>query len=380
MLPVRLVLAVEDEQYIEPFLHYVSCSEFDRRLMISAFSRKDAFEQFMEECGDSVDAVLGENSFLDTAGFSQIGRILVVRLVDSGQQSTAGHQLAKYQPLHQLLSSLLDLVRGGGRGLAAKEGRAGVIGITSAAGGLGKTTVAVNLARQLSAEGTKVFYLNLEAVQAGLPEDGREEPTAGRGNRPGLARLLYDLKAAKDRKEALKTPVSSYAFRHPFFQGDTFVPLNNPDELVELEFGGTAELLDYIAGSGLYDLIVVDTDSNPNGRTDAILEKSDKLVWVVADDWSAMRKTGVWLAHLERSRPDLFNAVMGKALFVANRVNGELTVPLPRKGMALEATLSFIPSWNQGIRHGGAMHSPLYQRDLMRLSRQLTDRRAEHAG
>lgn len=375
MLPVRIVLAVEDEQYIEPFLHYVRCSEYDRRLMITAFSRKEAFLQFLKECGDSVDAVLGESSFLESTGLRQEGRIRFIRLVDSGKENSNDRDLAKYQPLHMLLSSLLDLIRDKG---PEREGRAKVIGITSAVGGLGKTTVAMNLARQLSAEGHKVFYLNLEAVQAGDSE--RAELARGGGNRPGLARLLYDLKAAEDRREVLKTPVASYAYRHPILQGDAFMPLDNPDELLELGSGDTADLLDYIAGSGLYDLVIVDTDTFPNDRTDAILEMSDKLVWLLADDWSVMRKTGVCLDHLERSRPALFNAIMGKALFAASRVTGELTVPLPRKGMVVEAMLPFIPSWNQGTRHGGVMHSPVYQRDLMRLCLELTDRRTEHAG
>lgn len=370
VLPVRVVLAVQDEQYIEPFLHYVRCSEFARRLIMTAFSRKEAFLKFLAESSEMVDAVLGESSFLEAAGEGIHGRITFIRLSDGEQETFSGKQLAKYQPLHLLLSSLLEIVRGGSEGIAPMDGRARIIGVTSTVGGCGKTTVALNMARQLASEGAKVFYLNLETIQSGFMREGHE--ARGDGHRAGLARLLYDLKAAEDKREPLKFPVSAYAYRHPLLQGDTFGPLDNLNELLEMERKDTFELMDYIAGSGLYDTMIVDTDSFPNGRTEMVLERSDKLVWLVTEDWSVMRKTEVWLAHLERAQPSLYNSVIGKSLFAANRVTGELTLPPPRKEMAVAVTLSFIPAWSQGNQEsGGLMHSPIYQRDVMKLCRLL---------
>ncbi len=370
MLPVRLVLAVQDEQYIEPFLHYVRCSEFARRLIMTAFSRTEAFLKYLSESAEMVDVVLAEKSFLEAVGGEISGRSVLICLSDGDQEAFPGRQLSKYQPLHLLLSSLIETVRGGSEGIAPVDGRAKVIGVTSTVGGCGKTTVALNMARQLAAEGAKVFYLNLETIQSGFVLEGQE--TRGDGHRAGLARLLYDLKAAEDRQEPLKFPVSAYAYRHPLLQGDTFGPLDNLNELLEMERKDTAELLDYIAGSGLYDTVIVDTDSFPNGRTEMVLEKSDKLVWLVTEDGTVLRKTGVWLAHLERSRPALYNSVIGKTLFAANRVSSEFAVSPPRKDMTVEVTLSFIPAWSQGNRDNGSlMHSPIYQRDVMKLCRVL---------
>ncbi|RCX20433.1 cellulose biosynthesis protein BcsQ [Fontibacillus phaseoli] len=373
MLPVRLVLAVQDEQYIEPFLHYVRCSEFDRRLIITAFSRKDAFLKFLA-CAEMVDSVLGELSFLESVDAEIQGRVSLICLSEGGRQSGPWRQLSKYQPLHLLLSDLLEILRGTTReGITPLEGRAMLIGVTSTVGGCGKTTLALNVARQLAAEGGKVFYLNLETVQSGIWLEGQE--ARKEGQRTGLARLLYDLKSAEDRKEPLKFPVSAYAYRHPVLQGDTFGPVDNLNELLEMERKDTAELIDYIACSGLYDTVIIDTDSFPNNRTETVLERSDKLVWLVTDDWDVMRKTGVWLGHLERSNPSMYNTVIGKTLFAANRVSGEVTVSLPKRDMTIEATLSFIPAWSQGSpQSSGLMHSPVYQRDVMKLCRELKPR------
>lgn len=370
MVPVRLVLAVQDEQYIEPFLRYVHSSEFDRSLMLTAFSRKDAFRKYMEESGDFVDAVLGEAAFVDAVAPAAGRSVTWIHLSEGSGPETPGPRVAKYQPLHQLLSTVLELVRGGKEGTPA-DGQSLVIGVYSAVGGCGKTTVALNLARQLAAEGGKVFYLNLETIGSGILFAGQD---LREGQRVGLARLLYDMKAADDRQEALRFPVSTYAYRHPVLQGDTFAPLDNLNEMLEMDRKDTAELIDYIAGSGIYDAVIVDTDSYPSGRTEAVLERADKLVWIVMDDWGGMRKTGNWLSHLERFRPDFCHALLGKARFVLNRYTGKMQTEMPRPELRLQAMLSFIPAWNQGSRQGELLHSPVYQRDVLKLCRELYGR------
>lgn len=65
MVPIKLVLAVQEEEYIDPFLRYVHASEFDRRLVVTAFSRKEAFAQYVLESGGDIDAILGDATFLE---------------------------------------------------------------------------------------------------------------------------------------------------------------------------------------------------------------------------------------------------------------------------------------------------------------------------
>ncbi|MDQ0087299.1 cellulose biosynthesis protein BcsQ [Paenibacillus anaericanus] len=366
MVPIRLVLAVRDEQYIEPFLHYVLCSDFQRRLVVTAFSRQDAFLRYMEESGDLVHIVLAEPYFIGDKSSQDARQIPWICLGEEGVEKHFIGKLPKYQPLHSLLSAVLDLYRGGGQARIPTEGNCSVIGVYSALGGSGKTTVALNMAKQLAMQGKRMFYLNLETVNAGLLFQG--ETRAG-SQRAGLARLLYDLKGDEQRQQTVMPSVSTYALKHSILQSDTFGPVDNLNEILEMEEQDTIKLMDYIADSGLYDAVIVDTDSSPNSRSRAVMERSDKLVWLLTDDWSGMQKTELWLAHLERSNSTLFNSIMGKTFFAVNRYSGEMSAGLPRKGMTLEATLSHISSWNPGIQQGALLHSPLFQRDVLRLCR-----------
>lgn len=376
-IPIKLVLAVQEEEYIEPFLQYVHASEFDRRLVVIAFSRKEAFAQYMLESGGEIDAVLGDPAFLEAAEAMKRPGLYFIELGEGGGSQHSGSlRVDKYQSLHQLLSAVIELVQGG----SGKEVRIGgkplVIGVYSTVGGCGKTTVALHLARQLATEGGKVFFLNLETI-------GSEPPFAGQSSKeekPGLARLLYDLKAAEDRREPPRFPISAYAYRHPVLQGDTLAPPDNLNELLEMERKDTMELIEYIAGSGLYDSVIVDMDSFPDGRTEAVLERADRVVWIVTDDWGVMRKTGGWLTHLERTRPDFYRSLLKKTCFALNRYTGKPLADLQCPEMKLRATLSYIPAWSQGSRQGELLHSPLYQRDMIRLCRELQGEEPSFAG
>ncbi|MNJ51710.1 CobQ/CobB/MinD/ParA nucleotide binding domain protein [compost metagenome] len=246
-------------------------------------------------------------------------------------------------------------------------GRAVVIAVYSTVGGCGKTTVALNLVRQLATEGRNIFYLNLETIRSALV-DGTEN---GRQDRKGLAELLYDLKAVKDRNESLQLPVSAYAFRDTTLQADTFDLPDNLDEMLEMEGEDTKELIDYIVNSGKYDGVIVDVDSCPNARTNRVLEHADRVVWLVTDNKDVMRKTECWLHYLERTISGEFSTLMGKTRFVVNRYSGTIPMGTHRKGMQLELTLPFIPAWNQGARKESLIHSAIYQQDVMKLCRDL---------
>ncbi|WP_234404985.1 P-loop NTPase family protein [Paenibacillus bouchesdurhonensis] len=369
MVPVRLILAVKDEQYIEPFLYYVRHSEFDRRFSVTAFSRQDAFVRHMGSSRLFVDLVLAENTFLEAwLGGGGALQVPWIRLDEGGEGNVQGKSLSKFQPLPLLLSAVLECARGGAGGRGSVEGKALVVGIYSAVGGCGKTTVAIHLMKQLAGEGCKAFYLNLETISSGILFQSRLLGE-GQNEAQGLARLLYDLKAAGERDEPLKRELSTYVYRDSFLEGDTFGPLDNMNEMLEMDRKDTAGLIEFIANSGLYDAIIVDVDSYPNVRTSTVLERCDKLIWLLTDEWNSMRKNGLWMSHIERRDSSLFREMMGKTLFTVNRCMGELVHDMPRAGMTAKVTLPNIPSWSQGTGQGSPLHSPAFQKDMLKLCR-----------
>jgi cellulose biosynthesis protein BcsQ len=368
MVPVKMVLAVQDEYYIDPFLNYVRCSEFHQKVLVTAFSQKEAFQRFMESSGHLVQLILSESSFMDSDSVSQQHRVPWICLGEGDKGQGFVGKVSKYQPMYSLLSEVLDLYPGNvGRGKRG-GGKCQVIGVYSVLGGSGKTTVALNIAKQLGMQGNRVFYLNLETVNAGFVSTGGDNET---GQSSGLASLLYDLKGSDNEQFEGIPPVSNYAYRHLALQSDTFGPMENLNEMVEMEEQDTLQLINYIVDQGKYDIVVLDVDSSLNNRNKAVLHRADRLIWLLRDDWAGMNKTDLWLSYLKRWHPTMYNTIMSKVFFVMNRHSGEISSTMLNASITVGATLSNIPSWSQSGQEVSILHSPLFQRDVLRLCREL---------
>lgn len=371
MVPYRVTLAVKEAQYLEGILHYVHSSEFGDKLHISGFTKLDAFMKYMD--GEELpDAVVGEAAFLEPWLAGKNSDIPNWILLGHGEAaSIQGPVLPKYQPLPELMASILGLCRREGqrRTLPVADGEAVTIGFVSVVGGSGKTTAAVNMAKQLGAAGLSVFYLNLETVNSSgiFPRQG-----GGAESTEGLPGMLYELKAAQEEKH-VQTLVSPepYTVHHPGIRADWFKPVTNLKELVQLGKADTRKLLQSIAACGRYDVVIADTDSGPNERMAAVLEGCRHLVWLMLDDITNLYKNGQWFAFMERSQPELFAELAGKSRYVVNRFTGQLANPLPACIPEVDGVLPYIPSWKQNSNEELLLSSPIYQRDILKLCKSL---------
>lgn len=173
--------------------------------------------------------------------------------------SEYGQPLLKYQPLSELVGFILETARQKSNGRKCVNSREGglIIGMVAASGGLGKTTAALNMSKQLGSEGYSVFYLNLETVDSSSLFTGSDSASGAEGE--GLSRLLYDLKA--EGNEGIPLSVAAYCVRRPEIQADTFQPVYNRKELTDMTCDEAKELIRTVAESGQYDVVIVDGDS-----------------------------------------------------------------------------------------------------------------------
>ncbi|WP_068498826.1 AAA family ATPase [Paenibacillus kribbensis] len=371
MIPVKVVLAVADREYIEPLLNYVHGSEYARRLRITAFSQPEAFRQYMMETNGMKrpDIVVGEAAFLSLWTGREAADIPCLVLHEGEEVSQYGQALLKYQPLSELVGSILEMTRqrsSSRQGVNSREGGI-IIGMMAASGGLGKTTAALNMSKQLGNEGYSVFYLNLETVDSSSLFTGSGSSNRTEGE--GLSRLLYDLKATES--DSIPSSVASYCVHRPEIQADTFQPVYNRKELTDMTCDEAVQLIRTIAESGQYDVVIVDSESENGDRAQAVLEASHKLIWLLADDLMSMHKCGLWLDVLELTQHEGLEAMLSKTSFVVNRYMGTMINSLPRDFMELDGALPYIPSWKQMQHRELLLSSPIYQREIRHLCREL---------
>ncbi|OAB48375.1 AAA family ATPase [Paenibacillus antarcticus] len=368
MIPVRVVLAVEESEYIEPLLRYVHGSEYGEKMRVIAFTEVNKFLQYMNG-NERPEVVVAERVFLDPWLNQGDQTVTWIVLDDMGQSSLKGPVLAKYQPLSQLIDAILDLTVSQARLASSRTlGETAMIGMLSAVGGSGKTTTALNMAKQLGASGLSVFYLNLETMNSSavFPRQIRSRESG-----QGLSRLLYELKAAQELKDYSSISISSYVVSHEAIKADIFEPLTNIKEWLQMSKDDVCQLMQLLAKSGQYDVLIVDTDTGAGERCEAVMESCESLVWMLLDDVISMYKSGQWLSFIERSNPSLFNDMMQKSRFILNRYVGSLTNTLPIHIEQIDGVLPYIPSWKQVCHEEILLSSPIFQRDILNLCRDL---------
>ncbi|MFF2908727.1 hypothetical protein [Paenibacillus sp. NPDC057934] len=377
-MAARIVLAVRESQYIEPLLHYLHHSRYSDLLRITAFSRIEAFAEFIQ--GDEVpDAVVGDAAFIEAwlvGGRSTVRWAVLSEdggpggYIGTSNKSLAGGEvIAKYQSLPSLLESILQLcdVRRSGMLFSAKEETL-LLGVVSCSGSSGKTTIALNMAKTLGEQGLSVFYLNLESV-----DSSGMILRAPQGNVPGLERLLYDLQAGRNNDEVGTPELRRYVIRHEELQSDAFRPVGNLKEMLQMTSQDTLDLLELLTATRSYDVVIIDTGSIEEERAKAVLQRCGILLWVMRNDDLSIHKTARWLSHCSAPHSGLPPGILEKSRFVINFGSDDIEVGGLPEGLSMDGVLPYIPSWT--LRHHGELYlnSSQFQQAVMELCRGIVE-------
>lgn len=383
MIVLKAVLASKDKEYVSAWLDFVQGSSFGAAMRFTAFSQWESFQEYMHEHEgkELPDLVIAEPEFLNPwlESMGEGPGVPWLLLSEGHEEVAEDKRLMKYQPLPALLDTVLNTSRQPRRKKVHRPGQQTLsIGVVSASGGSGKTAVALHMAKQLGLAGYAVLYLNLETLDSVLPflEKGlsrsvQRVPDA----ETGLSRLLYDLKVGRKESgkhgqvttQAPSKGIDGYVLRHDGLKADVFWPLSNRKELLQMSCEDTTGLVHYLSTSGQYDVLILDGDSGWDERSRGILKAADALVWLIEDDLSAMHRWGQWLAHAERTEPDLVERVLDRARFVVNKYRDSIVNAVPRPELQLDAVLPYIPSWKQLHQEEVLLSSPIFQREVKRL-------------
>lgn len=251
-----VLLIVEGEQsYVECLVNYLLTEEADT-FMVNSLTHWAAIEEFLE--GEpQVDLVLTSSEFYP---------FLKERL--KATYVLWGESLSKYQTGEEIVRELLKIYasqKGDTRVFSEKRSKTKTIGIYSPLGGVGKTTLAVGLSRQLALGGYDVFYLNLEDVPV------TEFYFMGSGDY-NLSHVLYFL---KEKGERLIWQIESAKCIDTRYQIQYFLP---PDSIEDWQNDVSEELallLQLLKTQGKHDFLVVDFST--------MINKNNLIGWQACD-------------------------------------------------------------------------------------------------
>lgn len=276
MSRLNLTIADSDTAYLESMVKFL-LSNHSKRFQVNSFSNSDYLEAFLEEPDKKTDILLVCPEFYsDAVAKSKVTSIIILTNGRIPENIHKHKTVNKYQHAEKLVSGILGVYAensGDEVLIYSGEKNTRVIALYSPAGGAGKTTIAVNLARQCAVRGLPVFYLNLENI----PSTGCYFET---DDKHSFSDMLFYLKEKSKnlglRIEALRS--IDYTGVHYFSPQESLLELEEmlPEELLLM--------IDQFRLLNQYEIVIVDMPSGFNEQTASILKACDNILVVLNQD------------------------------------------------------------------------------------------------
>jgi hypothetical protein len=323
----KIVFAIPNRDYAVRLAEYLR--EVEPGWEIAAFTHEAALRHRLQQF-ERADALVAPSDWLRRAGLllAGVGKT-AVWAEEPGTGSADGEwpEVAVYQPLPGVAAALRGMLADG---MAAGGSGSRVVTVFSASGGAGKTVTALHLARLSGVRGLRALYLNLEPLNATYRLTGSLEPDS-------LSRLLY---ALQSEPESFGEQHRSLVRHHSLLRADLVDAPDHPREREAMSPELLELLINRLKESGRYDFIVADPDSGTGPWQAKLLDVSDRIVWLVPDDWQGCAKAERLIGHWQVE----WQAWSGRVRFLRCQGPGMSANrwPLPAPPAAV---LPYVPEW-----------------------------------
>lgn len=371
---LELVIADRDTGYMALLADYIRETEWSGRLSVRQVTKPETLREHVRT--QSAQLYLAHPDF-DFGEHSGGCRIRLYETKQEAADPAAMTGIYKYQPLHQLLGKMLELYRQSfaASGSHTDKEAAAVYSVFSASGGVGKTTVSIQLARAFAENGDRCLYWNMELVPGSyLPKEADAESTA---------RFLYGLRAnaswTGDCLPAILSRAEPFGF-------DYFSGFVKAKEALDLTRDDILKLVDYVKRTGRYDAIVFDLDATMHDRSIAALTGSDAILWIVTEDGESSARTLKLLAQMEQWQEKGIAPDMRRIRFVMNKHTGYTGNALSIDGVSeyyaapISIKLPYVPGWKHAHGANRTTPEPLFFASIAKLARDVRSGRGGGSG
>jgi len=337
MKKINLVIADNNLEYLEYLLSYLRESEYADNFIIKSFSKRETLIAFLQT-DSKLDLLLVAPELLPPN--IVLANTIIIQLLDNPSTNieTTHHSIYKYQPLNLLFSQVIAIVsetNGYALNKLDQNRERSVISVYSTTGGVGKSTIALNLAREAALRDKKVFYLNLEWINS-------TASFFSMNNTFDFSKVIYYLKSNRAQLNSKLPGLKRYdqATKIEFFE-----PVLNPNELLDLTVEDIRVLLDALFEVGGYEMIVIDLDATLNDYVIGAFNCSNYIIWALLDNPVYIHKTELLINQLMQLFKNQYPTYEQKLLFIFNRYLGSLSNNFKELRINPGLHLSYVPEW-----------------------------------
>ncbi|SHK19751.1 AAA domain-containing protein [Clostridium cavendishii DSM 21758] len=329
MAKINLVIVDYDERYIKGVSTYFN-NNYGDKFYITGFSNKEYAMDYLKS-GKRIDIVLINKDLY----FDEIKKYNIKSKVILGEAKEAGvfenyPLINKYTPGSMLYEIIIkayaeqspeNLER-----VVSNHTSTKILTVYSPIGGIGKTTLAVSLCKELASRGLDVLYLNLEDVQSTELYFNCEEET-------GLSDFIF---AIKERNNNIRKKFVDFSLKDESSSIRYFSPTESILDIEDLDKDDIKFMLESLLDLKMFNYIIVDTSSKFNSQYKMILNSSNHIVFPIGKDSSSTIKTNIFLNNINNM--DNYYILINKA-----RTDVEYTIPsvIEREHKAIEQAIPY---------------------------------------
>lgn len=299
MAKPRIIIADTDSSYIIPLqLRFVE--EFFDKIDLEIITEKEFFESTFAAPQKAEIVIVSEDLYNASLQKHDIGKIFL--LMERYEEEQTGvlniNPIFKYTSIKEIFNEIIGKSTGVLKASLSIKIAPQIVLVYSAAGGVGKTTVALGMAACLTQNYKKVLYINaccLHTFQRAL------------GNQSVLSATDVYAKLAK-ASDSIYTEIK-HVLRKELF---TYLPpFKAPLMSLGLKYPIFEKLATSAKESHEFDYIIVDADSEFDDEKAALIDVADKVVIVTTQHAASVFATNTLVSNIDGAGSD-------KYIFVCN--------------------------------------------------------------
>ena len=282
----KVIIADEDANYIVP-LQFKFVTDFFNKIDLEIITDRAYFDDYFSKPQNAEILIVSEelyDSFLQRHNIQNIF-VMMEQYDEGGTGELNVNQIFKYTSIKEIFNEIIGKSAGALNVAAVEKKETQIILVTSAAGGVGKTTVAMGVAACLVQNYKRVLYIEAASLQSAQYMLENDTPISS----PDIYTKLLNPSDSiyADIKHVIRKEVFSYI--PPFKAAIMSVRLSKD---IYMDIAVSAKK------SGEYDYIVVDTDSVFDEFKADLLNVADKVIFVTKQNRMSVMAVNTLMSNI----------------------------------------------------------------------------------
>ena len=326
----KVIIADEDASYIVP-LQFKFVTDFFNKIDLEIITDRTYFNEFFSKPQNAEILIVSDELYDSSLQRHNIQNIFVMmeQYDDGGTGELNVDRLFKYTSIKEIFNEIIGKSAGALNIAAVEKKETQIILVTSAAGGVGKTTVAMGVAACLAQNYKRVLYINAARLQC---FQNILDNITLLTSQDVYSKLMNPQESIYDEiKHVIRKEIFSYL---PAFKASILS--------LGLEYSIFKMIILSAKKSDDYDYIVVDTENTFDDQFTELLDIANKVILVTKQTIQSVYHTNLLVDNVNGINSD-------KYVFVCNDFNQDEDNALIRPEMKIKFSIENYIEHSQNL-------------------------------